>query len=79
MTRRNVNGITAPTTLYVYDLLRWFPDGRCRRDFAHVDVYEVSNRIGELRDAGFIIGVRPCRRHNHRTGVVEYRLGGFAE
>lgn len=71
----NGTTITAPTTLYVLDLLRWHPDGQCRRDFAGRDVFEVSARIAELRAAGFTFTVTPCRRHDHRTGVVNYRLG----
>ena len=67
--------ITAPATRYVLDLLRWNPDGMCRRTFANHDVWEVSARVGELERAGFTVSRRPCNRHNHRTRVVEYRLG----
>jgi hypothetical protein len=52
------------------------PDGSCRRDFAEIDVYEVSARIGELQKDGWQISNRPCSRHQHRpeSHFVEYSL-----
>lgn len=45
----------------------------CRRDFAvEFEIYEVSNRIGELKDLGWPIENRPCKRHDHRAHIVEY-------
>lgn len=59
----------------VLNLLRAYPDGLCREDFASGHIYEVSARIGELQKLGWAITTSPCRRHQHRTRIVEYRLG----
>lgn len=58
----------------VLNLLRAYPDGLCRRDFANHDIYEVANRIGELQRDGWIIVNRPCKRHAHKHRLVEYYL-----
>lgn len=50
------------------------PDGRCRRDFALIDVYEVSNRIGELEKDGWFIAKGKCERHNHRHPFTLYQI-----
>lgn len=51
-------------------------DGACRRDFAaDLDVYEVSNRIGEIEARlGITIERERCRIHKHRTAFTRYRL-----
>lgn len=52
-----------------------YPGGVCRREFAHrFDVYEVSNRIGELKAMGWRIGTKPCKRHDHKAQIVDYYL-----
>lgn len=61
--------------IYAYLLARPF-DGACRRDFAaDLDVYEISNRIGEIEARlGITIERERCRIHKHRTAFVRYRL-----
>lgn len=58
----------------VLNLLRYHPDGLCRRDFANQDIYELSNRIGELEDDGWVIEKGKCERHNHRHPFTLYSL-----
>lgn len=58
----------------VLSLLRSYPDGLCRRDFAREDIYEVSARIGELEKLGWQIRKSRCDRHNHRHAFVEYSI-----
>lgn len=52
------------------------PEGSCRRDFAQIDIYEVSARIGELQRDGWPITKRKCSRHHHRpeSHFVEYLI-----
>lgn len=64
-----------PTQRGVYAMLRAYPDGVCRRDFAEVDVWEVSNRIGEIETRlGITIQRDRCKKHNHRRPVTLYRV-----
>jgi len=63
-----------PTTRTVLQLLRAHPDGRCRRDFAQADVYEVSARILELQAEGAFVERTVCKRHRHRSKIYNYRL-----
>lgn len=64
-----------PTQRAVYGMLSAYPDGVCRRDFAEVDVWEVSNRIGEIESRlGITIHRDRCKKHNHRRPVTLYRL-----
>lgn len=63
-----------PTQRYIYSLLLVNREGMCRLDFAHADVWEVSNRIGEIEDRlGITIERERCRKHNHRHAVTLYR------
>lgn len=63
-----------PTQRYVYSLLLVNREGLCRLDFAHADVWEVSNRIGEIEDRlGITIERGRCTKHNHRRPVTLYR------
>ena len=63
------------TQRYVYSLLLVNREGMCRLDFAHADVWEVSNRIGEIEDRlGITIERERCRKHNHRHAVTLYRI-----
>lgn len=51
------------------------PLGVCRMEWARDhDIYEISNRIGELQSMGWLIGNRICERHYHRTRITEYHL-----
>lgn len=66
-----------PTQAAVYLILAGRPyDGACRRDFAlEYEIYEVSNRIGEVeRRLGITIERARCRKHAHRRPVTLYRL-----
>lgn len=59
----------------VLNLLSAFPDGLCRRDFVvYAEIYELSNRIGELEDDGWVIEKGKCERHNHRHPFTLYKL-----
>jgi hypothetical protein len=58
----------------VLHYLQAHPEGRCRRDFASIDIYELANRIGELEADGWIIGKGKCERHNHRHPFTLYQL-----
>lgn len=58
----------------VLHYLQAYPDGRCRRDFALIDIYELSNRIGELEADGWVIQKGKCERHNHRHPFTLYKL-----
>lgn len=63
-----------PTQRYVYTLLLVNRDGMCRLDWAKADVWEVSNRIGEIEQRlGITIERDRCKRHNHRNAVTLYR------
>lgn len=63
------------TQRYVYSLLLVNREGMCRLDFAHADVWEVSNRIGEIEDRlGITIERGRCTKHNHRHAVTLYRV-----
>lgn len=49
--------------------------GICRMEWAKdFNVYEVSSRIAELRNLGWPISSRPCKRHDHRRPIIEYYL-----
>lgn len=58
----------------VLHLLQSRPEGMCRRDFANEDIYELSNRIGELQADGWVILKGRCQRHNHRQKFTLYSL-----
>ena len=59
----------------VLNLMMAMPEGICRRDAANlIDVYELSNRIGELQADGWIIHKARCERHNHRQRFTLYHL-----
>lgn len=49
-------------------------EGICRRDAASADVYELSNRIGELAKDGWPIQRTTCERHQHRQLFTLYSL-----
>ena len=68
-----------PSALVVLHLLRGYPEGMCRRTFANHDIYEVSARVGELEDAGYVIGKQRCTAHHHKRRFVAYRLDGHVE
>lgn len=59
----------------VLNMLRHYPYGLCRQDFAEHEIYEVSARVGELQKDGWVITTKICERHMHRTRIIEYRLG----
>lgn len=49
------------------------PLGVCRMEWARDhDIYEISNRVGELQQMGWLIGNRLCERHYHRARITEY-------
>lgn len=58
----------------VWHELMAHPEGLCRRDFAQMDVYELSNRIGELEKDGWIIWKGKCERHHHRHPFTLYKI-----
>lgn len=58
----------------VLNLLLAYPDGLCRRDFAQHDIYELSNRIGELEADGWVVHKGKCERHRHRHQFTLYKL-----
>lgn len=59
---------------YVYTLLL-VNRAMCRLDFAHADVWEVSNRIGEIESRlGITIERDRCKKHAHRRPVTLYRV-----
>lgn len=59
----------------VLNLMMAMPDGICRRDAASlIDVYELSNRIGELQADGWMIYKVRCDRHHHRQRFTLYHL-----
>lgn len=59
----------------VLHLMLAMPDGICRRDAANlIDVYELSNRIGELQADGWVIHKGRCERHHHRQRFTLYSL-----
>lgn len=59
----------------VLNLMLGMPDGICRRDAAvEIEVYELSNRIGELEADGWVILKSKCERHNHRQKFTLYSL-----
>lgn len=59
----------------VLELLLTHPEGICRRNAAQIDVYELSNRIGELAADGWAIVREPrCRNHFHNQRFTLYRL-----
>lgn len=60
----------------VLNLLLSHPEGICRRDAAlEIEVYELSNRIGELAADGWAIVREPrCRNHFHHQRFTLYRL-----
>ena len=70
--------LLTPTQRAVYALLDQYRiSGQCRRDFAHADIYEVSNRIGEIEQRlGVSISREPCRQqtHRHRRRILAYSL-----
>ncbi len=68
-----------PSALVVLHLLRGYPDGMCRRTFAQHDIYEVSARIGELADAGYLVGKGRCTVHHHKRRFVSYMLAGHVD
>lgn len=64
-----------PTQKGVWGMLSAYPDGVCRRDFAEVDIWEVSNRISEIEARLGVSIIRDkCERHGHRNPVVLYRI-----
>lgn len=65
-----------PTQRAVYSILaRHHYDGACRRTFAMHDIWEVSNRIGEIESRlGIEIERSRCNKHDHRRPVTLYRL-----
>lgn len=64
------------TQRYVYTLLLVNREGMCRLDFAHADVWEVSNRISEIEQRiGVEISRDRCTLHHHRHRVVRYSVG----
>ena len=51
---------------------------RCGQELVEAGVgYRYSARIYDLRCDGHVIEDRPCRRHEHRAAMVEYRLMGW--
>jgi hypothetical protein len=59
----------------VLHLMMAHPGGICRRDAANmIDVYELSNRIGELQADGWTIWKGRCERHGHRQRFTLYSL-----
>lgn len=59
----------------VLNLLLSHPEGICRRNAAEIDVYELSNRIGELAADGWAIARLPrCRNHFHNQRFTLYKL-----
>lgn len=58
----------------VLNLLMAYPDGLCRRDFANEDIFELSNRIGELQADGWIIHKSRCEKHHHRQRFTLYSI-----
>ena len=51
----------------------------CRRTFAQHDIYEVSARIGELEDAGYLVGKGRCLLHHHKRRFTSYMLAGHVD
>lgn len=58
----------------VLHLLQTHPDGMCRRDFAAEDIFELSNRIGELEVDGWLILKGRCDKHQHRHPFTLYQI-----
>lgn len=58
----------------VLTMLRYYPAGLCRQDFADNHIYEVSARVGELQKMGWVITTSPCLRHHHQSRIVQYQL-----
>ena len=58
------------------ELLQQAP--RCGQELVEAGIgYRYSARIYDLRSDGHVIEDHPCRRHEHRAAMVEYRLAGW--
>lgn len=68
-----------PSAMVVLHLLRGYPDGMCRRQFADHDVYEPAARITELKRAGYLFESRQCGLHAHQRRMLSYRLAGHVD
>jgi len=68
-----------PSALVVLHLLRGYPDGMCRRQFAAHDVYEPAARITELKKAGWLFEADWCQTHHHQRRMLSYRLAGHID
>jgi hypothetical protein len=71
--------ILKPSALVVLHLLRGYPDGMCRRQFAAHDVYEPAARLTELKRAGFVFESSQCVVHHHQRRMLSYRLVGHSD
>ena len=68
-----------PSAQVVLHLLRGYPDGMCRRQFAAHDVYEPAARITELKRAGYVFEADWCVLHHHQRRMLAYRLKGHSD
>ena len=68
-----------PSALVVLHLLRGYPVGMCRRQFAAHDVYEPAARITELKRAGYLFESAQCAAHTHQRRMLSYRLAGHRD
>ena len=48
----------------------------CPRDLTRADIYEYRGRIRDLREAGAVVAVGKCQRHDHpyNPRMPSYRL-----
>lgn len=71
----------SPARRVVLDaLLTAHRTGLCRGDFARLDIWEPSKRLGELRRFGWSFWSEPCRRHDHRNPrTLRYYVAGWTD